>query len=44
MAEFSHTTQDVSPTGNYTINLNLARDSGSANPGAPESPAAPGHG
>jgi len=39
MAEFSHTTQDVSPTGNYTINLNLARDSGSANPGAPESPA-----
>ncbi len=39
MAEFSHTTQDVSPTGNYTINLNLARDSGSASPGAPESPA-----
>jgi uncharacterized protein YfaS (alpha-2-macroglobulin family) len=39
MAEFSYTTQDVSPTGNYTINLNLARDSGSASPGAPESPA-----
>lgn len=39
MAEFSHTTQDVSPTGNYSINLNLARDSGTANPGAPESPA-----
>ncbi|MBK6998505.1 MAG: alpha-2-macroglobulin family protein [Rhodoferax sp.] len=39
MAEFSHTTQDVSPTGNYTINLNVARDSGSAKPGASESPA-----
>lgn len=39
MAEFSHTTQDVSPTGNYTINLNLARDSGTASPGAPDSPA-----
>jgi alpha-2-macroglobulin len=39
MAEFSHTTQDESPTGNYTINLNLARDAGSATPGAPESPA-----
>lgn len=39
MAEFSHTTQDVSPTGNYTINLNLARDAGTASPGAPESPA-----
>lgn len=36
MAEFSHTTQDVSPTGNYVINLNLARDSGSAAPGTPE--------
>ncbi|HEY6095114.1 MAG TPA: MG2 domain-containing protein, partial [Gallionellaceae bacterium] len=39
MAEFSHTTQDSSPTGNYTINLNLARDSGSALPGAPATPA-----
>lgn len=39
MAEFSHVTQDSSPTGNYTINLNLARDSGSAAPGAPEMPA-----
>ncbi|MFY9260381.1 MAG: alpha-2-macroglobulin [Gallionella sp.] len=38
MADFSHTTQDASPTGNYTINLNLARDSGSALPGAPQSP------
>lgn len=38
MAEFSHTTQDTSPTGNYTVNLNLARDSGSAAPGAPELP------
>lgn len=38
MAEFSHTTQDASPTGNYTINLNLARDTGSAAPGTPESP------
>ncbi len=38
MAEFSHTTQDTSPTGNYTINLNLARDSGSSAPGAVEMP------
>ncbi|MDD4930247.1 MAG: alpha-2-macroglobulin [Gallionella sp.] len=38
MADFSHTTQDTSPTGNYTINLNLARDSGSALPGAAQSP------
>ena len=38
MAEFSHATQDSSPTGNYTINLNLARDSGSAAPGTPEVP------
>ncbi len=39
MAEFSHTTQDSSPTGNYTINLNLARDAGSALPGASVPPA-----
>lgn len=39
MAEFSHTTQDTSPTGNYTINLNLAHDSGSSGPGAIEAPA-----
>jgi uncharacterized protein YfaS (alpha-2-macroglobulin family) len=38
MAEFSHSTQDTSPTGNYTINLNLARDSGSSAPGAVETP------
>jgi uncharacterized protein YfaS (alpha-2-macroglobulin family) len=38
MAEFSHATQDSSPTGNYTINLNLARDSGSALPGAQSAP------
>lgn len=38
MADFSHTTQDASPTGNYTINLNLARDTGSALPGAPQTP------
>jgi uncharacterized protein YfaS (alpha-2-macroglobulin family) len=39
MAEFSQSTQDSSPTGNYTINLNLARDSGSTAPGANEAPA-----
>jgi hypothetical protein len=39
MAEFSHATQDSSPTGNYTINLNLARDAGSALPGASTPPA-----
>ncbi|MDD5058367.1 MAG: MG2 domain-containing protein [Sideroxydans sp.] len=38
MADFSHATQDASPTGNYTINLNLARDSGSALPGASSMP------
>lgn len=38
MAEFSHTTQDVSPTGNYSINVNLPRDTGSAAPGANEAP------
>ena len=38
MAEFTHATQDTSPTGNYTINLNLARDAGSAAPGAAEPP------
>lgn len=38
MAEFSHATQDSSPTGNYTINLNLARDTGSTAPGAVEAP------
>lgn len=37
-AEFVHTTQDTSPTGNYNINLNLARDNGSATPGVPEAP------
>jgi uncharacterized protein YfaS (alpha-2-macroglobulin family) len=39
MAEFAHTTQDSSPTGNYTINMNLARDAGSALPGAAVPPA-----
>lgn len=39
MAEFSHITQDSSPTGNYTINLNLARDSGNVEPGSNEMPA-----
>jgi hypothetical protein len=29
-------TQDTSPTGNWIINLNLARDTGSAAPGTPE--------
>lgn len=38
MAEFSHATQDTSPTGNYTINLNLARDTGSVKPGTQEVP------
>jgi hypothetical protein len=38
MADFSHTTQDTSPTGNWTINLNLARDTASAAPGTPEPP------
>ncbi|MBX3668844.1 MAG: hypothetical protein KF778_10615 [Rhodocyclaceae bacterium] len=38
MAEFSHATQDSSPTGNYAINLNLARDSASAAPGTQETP------
>jgi uncharacterized protein YfaS (alpha-2-macroglobulin family) len=32
-AEFSHSTQEASPTGNYTVNLLLARESA---PGAPE--------
>ncbi|RZL64993.1 MAG: alpha-2-macroglobulin family protein [Variovorax sp.] len=32
-AEISHTTQDTSPTGNYTVNLYLPRES---SPGAPE--------
>lgn len=36
MADFNHSTQDTSPTGNWTINLNLARDTGSAAPGTPE--------
>lgn len=35
-AELSHTTQDSSPTGNYTINLSLPRQS---SPGAPDVPA-----
>ncbi|PWF39409.1 alpha-2-macroglobulin family protein [Massilia glaciei] len=39
MAEFSHATQDSSPTGNFTINLNLGRDTGSATPGTTEAPA-----
>ena len=39
MAEFSHATQESSPTGNFTINLNLARDSGSSQPGSTETPA-----
>ena len=30
MAEVSHTTFDSSPTGNYTLNVNLARDTGQA--------------
>lgn len=38
MAEYSFTTQDTSPTGNMTFNLNLARDTGSAAPGAAETP------
>ncbi len=38
MAEFNHSTQDSSPTGNYTINLNLARDSGSTAPGSNDTP------
>lgn len=39
LSEFSHTTQESSPTGNFTINLNLASDSGSTAPGAVEVPA-----
>ena len=39
MAEFSHATQDSSPTGNYTINLNLARETTGAAPSNAESPA-----
>jgi alpha-2-macroglobulin len=38
MAEFTHSTQDSSPTGNYTINLNLGRDSGSSAPGSNDQP------
>ncbi|MES2297592.1 MAG: alpha-2-macroglobulin [Pseudomonadota bacterium] len=38
IADFAQPTQDTSPTGNYTINLNLGRDSGSAAPGTPETP------
>ena len=34
-AEIAHTTQDSSPTGNYTVNLYLPRES---SPGAPEVP------
>jgi hypothetical protein len=34
MAEISYTTFDSSPTGNYTINLNLARDTGKTAPGS----------
>lgn len=36
MAEFTHTTLDSAPTGNYTINLNMARETGTANPAATE--------
>ncbi|KGM40530.1 alpha-2-macroglobulin [Aquabacterium sp. NJ1] len=36
VAELAHTTQDSSPTGNYSINLSLPRQS---SPGAPEVPA-----
>jgi uncharacterized protein YfaS (alpha-2-macroglobulin family) len=39
MVEFSHATQESSPTGNFTINLNLARDTGSTQPGTQETPA-----
>ena len=38
MAEFTHATEESSPTGNMTFNLNLARDTGSAAPGAAETP------
>jgi alpha-2-macroglobulin len=34
-AEFSHTTQESAPTGNYTVNLLLPRESA---PGAPDMP------
>ena len=36
LAEFTHTTQESSPTGNYTVNLNLARNTASAIPGSVE--------
>ncbi|MBI1835310.1 MAG: alpha-2-macroglobulin family protein, partial [Burkholderiales bacterium] len=39
LAEFTHTTQESSPTGNYTIHLNLARESANATPGQVEMPA-----
>lgn len=39
VAEFAHTTQESSPTGNYTINLNLARESVNVTPGQVETPA-----
>lgn len=38
IAEFSHSTQESSPTGNYTINLNMARETGTTNPMASETP------
>jgi len=38
MAEFTHATQESSPTGNYTINLNLGRESVSAAPSNVETP------
>jgi len=38
MAEFTQPTEDTTPTGNMTFNLNLARDTGSAAPGAAETP------
>ena len=36
MAEFTHSTLDSSPTGNYTINLNMARETGTSNPNVAE--------
>ena len=38
MAEFTQATEDTTPTGNMTFNLNLARDTGTAAPGAAETP------
>lgn len=38
MAEFTHTTLDSAPTGNYTINLNMARETGTTDPATLEAP------